>query len=703
MAFLTARLAWAAPVVARRVTLLGVSAFLLAAVYAVVRATGGSPSPLIGATFPAIVLAALGGGWRGGAVAGIVASLLTGPLMPARAGSPVLLLGAWAWMVRPVADVAAGVLVGAVCDRSRETTQASDRRAARREIARAVHASEERLRRTIEATADGIVVLDAEGRLVHMNGRAERILGVRRAEVLGLPYQEATQHIGAAFEWASPGAMVSVAATLASRHETHHTELAIRLHSGGTVFVELAIHPLPEDGGPAGAVVTLHDVTAERALARENAERVDAVREAARQAAGASSAPQAGAQLLAAFARTWPLVAAVIYVFDADGVRRLASWPPEHGRRAGDASSLLHAAPALRELATDAPARRPLDEMPVPQSVQSALKGRGAHSIVSVPLRDSDDLVGLLLVAQAQEPSPLGAAEMSLVAAVGPLAAALVRRAENDEASTTRRIRARTARLLENPALLVPHFQPILDLAQQRVVGYEALARFSVGPAQPPSVWFAQAAKVGLGADLQAIAVERALHVAREAGLPSNTFLSVNVSPRYLASPEVSAALPAGSLDWLVIEVTEEEAVADYDALREAMAPLLARGARIAVDDAGAGYASMRHVTELRPAFVKLDAELVRGVGDDGARQALVRALVDFTTAVGATPIAEGVEDLADLALLARTRQPLLVQGYAIARPGPAWPSLVPGVGLCCANEPCRPPSAPALDQATAP
>ena len=108
------------------------------------------------------------------------------------------------------------------------------------------------------------------------------------------------------------------------------------------------------------------------------------------------------------------------------------------------------------------------------------------------------------------------------------------------------------------------------------------------------------------------------------------------------------------------------------------MAPYLARGARLAVDDAGAGYASMRHVTELRPAFVKLDALLVRGLGDDTARQALVDALVGFTGAIGAVPIAEGAETAADLALLARTRGPLLVQGYAIARPGPAWPAIEP-------------------------
>ena len=156
--------------------------------------------------------------------------------------------------------------------------------------------------------------------------------------------------------------------------------------------------------------------------------------------------------------------------------------------------------------------------------------------------------------------------------------------------------------------------------------------------------WRRWGSAVGLGAALQALAVQRACTVARAAGLPAETFVSLNVSPRYLSDPMMTAALGHAQFERLVIEVTEEEAVADYGALRAAIAPYLARGARLAVDDAGAGYASMRHVTELRPAFLKLDALLVRGLGDDAARQALVDALVGFAGAVGAIPIAEGAE-----------------------------------------------------------
>ena len=96
----------------------------------------------------------------------------------------------------------------------------------------------------------------------------------------------------------------------------------------------------------------------------------------------------------------------------------------------------------------------------------------------------------------------------------------------------------------------------------------------------------------------------------------------------------------------------------------------------MAVDDAGALYASMRHVTELRPAFVKLDARLIGGLTGDQARQALVRAMTTFVGEIGGAVIAEGVESIADLDLLSRSGPGILAQGNAVARPGPAWPAI---------------------------
>ncbi len=123
-----------------------------------------------------------------------------------------------------------------------------------------------------------------------------------------------------------------------------------------------------------------------------------------------------------------------------------------------------------------------------------------------------------------------------------------------------------------------------------------------------------------------------------------------------------------------MLELTERDPVADYDALRATLLPYRARGYRIAVDDAGAGYASLRHITELRPDFVKLDAGLIRGLTGDLARQALVRAMATFVSEIGAVLVAEGVEHVEDLDLLGRAGREILVQGYAVGRAGLPWP-----------------------------
>jgi EAL domain-containing protein (putative c-di-GMP-specific phosphodiesterase class I) len=234
--------------------------------------------------------------------------------------------------------------------------------------------------------------------------------------------------------------------------------------------------------------------------------------------------------------------------------------------------------------------------------------------------------------------------------------------------------RRRIVGLLATPDLIRPAFQPILSLTNGAVVGYEGFSRFATGPVRSPDRWFAEATRVGLGPELQAVAIERILAAATVAGLPNQSFLSVNVSPRYLAHPAVAAAVASADPSTLVIEITEEETVDNYVTLRRAMAPYLDRGVRFAVDDAGAGFASMRHVTELGPAYVKLDAYLVRGMRSRQTLQAFLRALNGFTIEIGAVLIAEGVEKASDLAVLTQTGFPLLAQGYAIARPGSPWP-----------------------------
>jgi EAL domain-containing protein (putative c-di-GMP-specific phosphodiesterase class I) len=230
--------------------------------------------------------------------------------------------------------------------------------------------------------------------------------------------------------------------------------------------------------------------------------------------------------------------------------------------------------------------------------------------------------------------------------------------------------------VLAAPGLLTARYQPIVSLESGRIVGYEALARVASDLDHAPVALLRQAHAVGLGPELETLAIRRALDIAISEGLPADVFLSVNVSPLVLGHPVLWEAMRSRDLGRLVIELTEDDAVDDYRALRRAMRRYTGRGARFASDDAGAGFASMRHVTELWPAYLKLDAMLTRRLGRDERRQALVRALAMLAHDLGATLVIEGVERTTDLAHLARTGLPLLVQGYAIALPGSPWASI---------------------------
>ena len=232
------------------------------------------------------------------------------------------------------------------------------------------------------------------------------------------------------------------------------------------------------------------------------------------------------------------------------------------------------------------------------------------------------------------------------------------------------------------PGVLRMDFQPIVDTARGTVVGYESLARFAGPPHAPPDHWFARARAAGVGAELEAQALRTALE-ARSA-LPPNCFLSVNVGPDALLSAPVAAVFAdAGDLRGVVVEITEETPVTCYDALVAAIAPVRAAGALLAVDDAGAGFASLKHIMVLRPDFVKVDRDLVAGIDTDETKAAVVEALGMFTSRLDAWLLAEGVETAAELDRLLSLRVPL-AQGYGLGLPRPVMgPADLDAVALC--------------------
>jgi diguanylate cyclase (GGDEF)-like protein/PAS domain S-box-containing protein len=236
--------------------------------------------------------------------------------------------------------------------------------------------------------------------------------------------------------------------------------------------------------------------------------------------------------------------------------------------------------------------------------------------------------------------------------------------------------------LLERPDVLEIVFQPILDVRSGVISGYEALSRFHTSVERPPNAWFAQAHRVGLGPELEAVAIAAAL---RAPGRPLGCSVSVNLSPSSLLSDAVLAALPE-KLAGVVLEITENERVSEDPAVREAIAALRARGVRLAVDDAGSGYAGIRQVMQLDPDVVKLDRSLVTGVDRDPGRAALVRSFVRYAAEMGTDVCAEGVESLSELERLA-SLDVTYCQGYAIAHPAKPWAGASPeAVEICLAT-----------------
>ncbi|MDQ4006020.1 MAG: EAL domain-containing protein [Actinomycetota bacterium] len=211
-------------------------------------------------------------------------------------------------------------------------------------------------------------------------------------------------------------------------------------------------------------------------------------------------------------------------------------------------------------------------------------------------------------------------------------------------------------------------FQPIVELETGNVAGVEALSRFPIEPIQPPDAWLAQAWDVGLGTELDLLLAEMALE--RAADLPEGMYVSINLSPETLQAGGVARLLSLTHPERIVVEITEHVPVDDYDRLAEMILHLRSAGGRLAIDDVGAGFASLRHVLRLYPDIIKLDVDLVRDIETDPARHALARGIVACARELKATVVAEGVESARSLDEL-RQLGVLCGQGFHIGHPVP--------------------------------
>jgi EAL domain-containing protein (putative c-di-GMP-specific phosphodiesterase class I) len=341
---------------------------------------------------------------------------------------------------------------------------------------------------------------------------------------------------------------------------------------------------------------------------------------------------------------------------------------------------------------------------------QDACRRLGIRSMVCLPLMRGETPIGLLGVT-GSVPGLLTEDDVELLSAVadfvsvivgsvaelGPVTAALMSRTDWEHGTADEeavRIRASVAAFVAN--VLTPNlaedvaayervrdlidnadvaavFQPVVELATGRVAGHEALARFPDG--RPPDLWFDEAHRAGLGTELELFTLATVL-----ASTPENLegFLAVNVSPIVVASTGIQLCLagrPRGCD--LVVELTEHDHIQDYRAIRKGIARLRADGARIAVDDVGSGFASLRHVADLQPDVIKLDRSLVSYIDQDPVRHGLAVAFNQLAVTMGWTVVAEGIEREEELEVC-RGIGIRYGQGYLLGRPAPLPSQLGP-------------------------
>jgi len=210
-------------------------------------------------------------------------------------------------------------------------------------------------------------------------------------------------------------------------------------------------------------------------------------------------------------------------------------------------------------------------------------------------------------------------------------------------------------------------FQPIVELDSGRVIAYEALSRFPGDPARTPDIWFADAWALGLGIPLELLAIRRAVEAISE--VPADLEINLNASPPTLAARGFMRALGPNP-ERVTVELTEHVKIGDYEEFRSAAAPLRRAGGRLAIDDFGAGFASLKHILQVEPERIKLDISLTEQIPESSVAHALAAALVSFAGEIGIEVVAEGIETEEELDALTEIGV-RVGQGFHFGLPAP--------------------------------
>ncbi|HEY5489357.1 MAG TPA: PAS domain S-box protein, partial [Candidatus Limnocylindrales bacterium] len=516
----------------------------------------------------------------------------------------------------------------------RVSRDVTDERATRRRLVR--------LQTAIENTSEAIIVVGREGRVEYVNPGFERMTGFvasRQIDVEGLSMNGAPEIAG---PWSAIGDVVASGTSWSG--DISGTKI-----DGAPFQASVVVSPIREPGDePSGYVVVARDVTEERRYeetARQQARERALIAETIRAIDGHGTDDEIATAICRQVARLPEVQVAALFVFAGDGQAVPTGTFLTNGQEPPTMSLPLWRAAELREQCQRGPwieAWHPNPDHPY----DAVFDSMDLKATAFAPVRDGKDVVGVLIVNSSSDNAD------QLLAEALP---ALVEFAE----ITSTVIGARLAdRTINNTALATlvsvialhafhPVYQPIVDVEVGRIVGYEGLTRFDDGT--DPEKRFREAAALGMSKDLEVAAFREIIEGAES--LQSDAWLNVNLSPAVIRNSPELADIIAASERKIVIEVTEREAIDDYAAFRDAMHRLGPR-VRLAVDDAGAGFASMRHIVELRPDYVKLDRAVITGINHDEARRALAVGMRQFARTAGFWLIAEGVETPAELRTL---------------------------------------------------
>jgi PAS domain S-box-containing protein len=541
------------------------------------------------------------------------------------------------------------------------------------DITQRVAADEERTRlaSAVEQTADLVWTSDLDHIVTYVNRSFSRVYGYQPGEIVGR-YAEIVDS-----GRQEPAFFTELLASVASGR-TWSGSIVNRRKDGTLLEVESVISGICDAGGRfIGYMQTDRDVTRERQLESE-LERYARERETI-EAALAQIDPADTPEAIAATA-----CAEIVRLPEIDSAWAIGIGA-DHGRILAAAGRVAHVlAPGnlvpgtrarhLRERAATGPWSETWQARPGDGAYGQAITASGLHSAVFAPLRGPHGVVGVIAFGVH---GPMHAERiierLPALATFGSIVGALVTpgietRHREDDA------RASVQGILD-AADFTPFFQPIIELHTGAVVGFEALSRFGNGT--QPDIVFRTAVRAGLGIELETATIGAALEAATI--LPPGAYVSLNASPALVGSGALRALL-RGRERGIVLEITEHVAIDDYAALRNELTAL-GPNVRLAVDDAGAGYASLRHILELAPDFVKLDIGLIRGIDGDPARQALIAGMGYFAVKRKLRLVAEGIETEAELKAL----QALAIrygQGYLLGDPqdgrwsGP-WPTRI--------------------------